>query len=137
MENKLVSIIVSVYNGERYIEECIESVLNQDYKNIELILVDDGSFDSSNVILDKYSLKDKRVKVIHKENSGVSNSRNIALERSLGEYICFLDQDDILAKDYVSYFMALFVNTMLKYQLLRLQGSFLTKLLILYMKKIM
>lgn len=60
MENKLVSIIVSVYNGERYIEECIESVLNQDYKNIELILVDDGSFDSSNVILDKYSLKDKR-----------------------------------------------------------------------------
>ena len=59
MENKLVSIIVSVYNGERYIEECIESVLNQDYKNIELILVDDGSFDSSNVILDKYSLKDK------------------------------------------------------------------------------
>ena len=108
MENKLVSIIVSVYNGERYIEECIESVLNQDYKNIELILVDDGSFDSSNVILDKYSLKDKRVKVIHKENSGVSNSRNIA-----------------------------FVNTMLKYQLLRLQGSFLTKLLILYMKKIM
>lgn len=66
MENKLVSIIVSVYNGERYIEECIESVLNQDYKNIELILVDDGSFDSSNVILDKYSLKDKRVKVIIK-----------------------------------------------------------------------
>lgn len=59
MENKLVSIIVSVYNGERYIEECIESVLNQDYKNIELILVDDGSFDSSNVILDKYSLKEK------------------------------------------------------------------------------
>lgn len=107
MENKLVSIIVSVYNGERYIEECIESVLNQDYKNIELILVDDGSFDSSNVILDKYSLKDKRVKVIHKENSGVSNSRNIALERSLGEYICFLDQDDILAKDYVSYFYGL------------------------------
>ena len=62
MENKLVSIIVSVYNGERYIEECIESVLNQDYKNIELILVDDGSFDSSNVILDKYSLKDKKSK---------------------------------------------------------------------------
>lgn len=59
MENKLVSIIVSVYNGERYIEECIESVLNQDYKNIELILVDDGSFDSSNVILDKYSLRIK------------------------------------------------------------------------------
>lgn len=110
MENELISIIASVYKGEKYLRECIESVLEQDYRNIELIMVDDGSPDNSGKILDEYAKKDKRIKVVHKENSGVSNSRNIALLQAKGTYICLLDQDDVLAKDYVSYFYGLIKN---------------------------
>lgn len=102
-----MSIIASVYKGEKYLRECIESVLVQDYSNIELIMVDDGSPDNSGDIMDEYAAKDSRVKVIHKENSGVSKSRNIALRQAKGKYICLLDQDDVLAKDYVSYFYRL------------------------------
>lgn len=106
-EKELISIIASVYKGEKYLRECIESVLNQDYQNIELIMVDDGSPDNSGQIMDEYARKDSRMKVIHKENSGVSNSRNAALKESRGSYVCLLDQDDVLAKDYVSYFYRL------------------------------
>ena len=104
MEKELVSIITSVYKGEKYLRECIESVLEQDYHNIELIMVDDGSPDNSGKIMDEYAANDCRMKVIHKENSGVSNSRNIALQHSKGKYVCLLDQDDVLAKDYVKFF---------------------------------
>ena len=97
MEKELVSIIASVYKGEKYLRECIESVLEQDYHNIELIMVDDGSPDNSGKIMDEYAANDCRMKVIHKENSGVSNSRNIALQHSKGKYVCLLDQDDVLA----------------------------------------
>lgn len=110
MEKELVSIIASVYKGEKYLRECIESVLEQDYHNIELIMVDDGSPDNSGKIMDEYAAKDYRMKVIHKENSGVSNSRNIALQHSKGKYVCLLDQDDVLAKDYVSYYYHLIKN---------------------------
>lgn len=105
-----MSIIASVYKGEKYLRECIESVLEQDYHNIELIMVDDGSPDNSGKIMDEYAAKDYRMKVIHKENSGVSNSRNIALQHSKGKYVCLLDQDDVLAKDYVSYYYHLIKN---------------------------
>lgn len=103
----LITIIVSVYNGERYLAECIESVLHQDYPQIELIAVDDGSTDRSGKILDEYADKDKRMIVIHKENSGVSLSRNCAIDTAKGDYIALLDQDDILSPHYISYFYGL------------------------------
>lgn len=110
-EKPLVTLIVPVYNGERYLAECIESILNQDYKKVELILVNDGSTDHSAEILEKYSSRDDRVFVLQQKNSGVSTARNLALHHSHGEYICFVDQDDYIASDYVSYFYKLIIET--------------------------
>ena len=93
----LVSIIVPVYNAENYIERCVESILGQEYQNIEVILADDGSTDKSGRICDDIAEKDKRVIVIHKENTGVSDTRNIAIERAAGVYLQFVDSDDWLA----------------------------------------
>lgn len=90
------SIIVPVYNIEQYIKECIESIINQDLNNIEIILVDDGSTDNSGKICDKYSQNDKRIKVIHKQNAGVSEARNSGIKKSKGKYIIFVDGDDFL-----------------------------------------
>lgn len=106
MENNkkpLITIIIPVYNEEHYLKEGIESVLKQDYENLEILIVDDGSTDNSANILDSFARRDNRIKVIHKENSGVSNSRNLALKEAKGEYICFMDADDYITKDYVSY----------------------------------
>lgn len=89
-----VSIIVPIYNAEKTLDRCINSILNQDYIDFELLLIDDGSKDSSGAICDKYAAKDTRVRVIHKENSGVSASRNLALNEARGEYLQFLDADD-------------------------------------------
>lgn len=105
--NTLVTVIIAVYNGEKYLSECIESVLNQTYKNLEIILVNDGSTDGSAEIIKKYEEKDRRIITIHKENSGVSLSRNAALDIATGEYICILDQDDLFAPDYVEYYLDL------------------------------
>lgn len=88
------SIIIPVYNVEKYLNECVESVLNQTYKNIEIILVDDGSTDSSPKICDKYAEKDNRIKVIHKENGGLSSARNAGIMAMTGDYVLFLDSDD-------------------------------------------
>lgn len=94
-ENKaLVSVIVPIYNGEKVIRRCIESILNQDYQNIELLLMDDGSKDGSPAICDEYAAADSRVRVVHKANSGVSDTRNQALSLAKGDYIQFLDADD-------------------------------------------
>ena len=82
-----ISIIVPVYNIEKYLSQCIESIINQNYKNIEIILVNDGSTDKSGDICDSYSLKDNRIKVIHKKNEGVSIARNTGLKVATGEYI--------------------------------------------------
>jgi len=89
-----VSIIVPVYNAEKFVSRCIDSILQQEYDDFELILVDDGSTDESPEILDGYAKKDPRVRVIHKSNSGVSATRNLALEQAKGKYIQFLDADD-------------------------------------------
>lgn len=97
----LISIIVPVYNVEKYLSECIDSILAQTYENFELILVDDGSPDNSGKICDEYEEKDKRIKVIHKENGGVSSARNTGLDNAKGEYITFIDSDDVVDKQYL------------------------------------
>lgn len=91
-----VSIVVPVYNVEKYINRCIESIINQTYKNIEIILVDDGSTDSSGEICDKYSEKDSRIKVIHKQNGGLSDARNSGIDIATGDYLLFVDSDDYI-----------------------------------------
>lgn len=94
-----VSIIVPVYNAQKTLSRCIDSILKQDYADFELILVDDGSLDESGIICDEYAKNDARIKVIHKENSGVSDSRNRAIDYASGEYLQFLDSDDWITPD--------------------------------------
>lgn len=96
---KLISIIVPVYNVEKYLPQCIDSLINQTYKNLEIILVDDGSTDSSGIICDNYSRIDSRIKVIHKTNGGQGSARNAALDVAKGEYIGFVDSDDWVKND--------------------------------------
>ena len=95
---ELISVIVPVYNVEKYVEKCVESIINQTYKNIEIILVDDGSTDNSGKIIDNISLKDNRIKVIHKENGGLSDARKAGLDICNGKYIGFVDSDDSIHK---------------------------------------
>ena len=89
-----VSIIVPIYNAEKTLHRCVDSILNQDVTDFELLLIDDGSKDDSAKICDTYAASDNRVRVIHKENSGVSATRNLALNEAKGEYLQFLDADD-------------------------------------------
>ncbi len=109
--NTTVSIIVPAYNVEKYITMCADTILNQTYRNIELIIVDDGSTDTTAMILDDIAQRDKRVVVIHKENAGVSAARNTGLDVANGEYIVFVDGDDYLAEDYVEYMLGLAKQT--------------------------
>lgn len=99
--NDLISVIVPVYNVDVYLPECINSLMNQEYTNLEIILVDDGSTDDSGKICDEYQKKDERIKVIHKNNAGVSEARNTGIEESSGEYIAFVDSDDYVDNDYI------------------------------------
>lgn len=93
-EEKLISIIVPVYNIKDYVSNCIESIMGQTYHNLEIILVDDGSTDESGEICDRYAERDKRISVLHKENGGLSDARNCALDRVRGDLIAFVDGDD-------------------------------------------
>lgn len=104
-ENPAVSIIVPVYNAEKVLKRCVDSILNQEYKDLEVILVDDGSKDSSGEICDWYAEKDDRVQVIHKVNTGVSDTRNVALDRARGTYLQFLDSDDWITADATKLFV--------------------------------
>jgi glycosyltransferase involved in cell wall biosynthesis len=101
MNRPLISVIVPIYNVEQWLPRCIDSILAQTYQNIELILLNDGSSDGSGKICDEYVLKDKRVRVIHKENEGVSVARNVAVDQAKGEYIAFVDSDDYITNDYI------------------------------------
>lgn len=92
----MISVIVPVYNAEKYLSKCIKSIINQTYKNLEIILVDDGSTDSSPKICDEFADKDERIKVIHKANGGVSSARNAGLNCFNGEYVTFIDSDDYI-----------------------------------------
>ena len=97
--NDLVSIVVPIYNVEKYLDRCLQSILSQTYKNIEVILVDDGSPDGCPRICDAYAKKDSRVKVIHKENAGAGMARNTGIKHATGKYICFFDSDDYIEPD--------------------------------------
>lgn len=110
-ENKLVSVIVPVYNVERYIKECIDSILQQTYKSIEVLIIDDGSPDNSAYIVNEIIKNDSRIRLITKENGGVSSARNVGLDNANGEYVIFVDADDFLAKDAIKYLMWLVSKT--------------------------
>lgn len=96
-----VSVIVPVYKAEKYLSKCIDSILSQTYEGFELILIDDGSPDGCGKICDNYAKRDSRIKVIHKENGGVSSARNAGIKESIGKYICFVDSDDYIESDYL------------------------------------
>lgn len=98
IENKKITVIIPVYKVEKYLDKCVESVVSQTYKNLEIILVDDGSPDKCPTICDEWAKKDSRIKVIHKQNGGLSDARNVGIEQSSGDYIMFLDSDDYLDK---------------------------------------
>lgn len=95
MDN-LVSIVIPVYNSQKYLNACVDSIINQTYSNLEIILVDDGSTDESGMICDEYAKKDKRVKVIHKKNGGNGDARNVGYKQATGEWLVMVDNDDLL-----------------------------------------
>ena len=107
---ELISVVVPVYNVEKYIDKCINSIINQTYKNLEIILVDDGSPDNCGNICDEYAKKDNRIIVIHKENGGLSDARNTGIEVSKGKYITFIDSDDYISDNYVSFLYNLIIE---------------------------
>lgn len=98
---ELISVIIPVYNVKPFLVECLDSVINQSYSNLEIIIVDDGSNDGSEKICDEYKLKDNRIKVIHKENGGSSSARNTGIDCCLGNFITFIDSDDYIHKDMI------------------------------------
>ena len=102
MKNELVSVIVPVYNVEKYLVQCVDSILNQTYKNIEIILVDDGSTDSSGEICDRYAGSNNNIQCIHKKNQGLGMARNSGIEAASGEYIVFVDSDDYLGENHIA-----------------------------------
>ena len=116
-DSPLISVIVPIYNVEEYLPRCLESISNQSYKHIEIILVDDGATDSSTKIIQKYVQKDERMRAIHKTNGGLSSARNRAIQEAKGEYLTFIDADDYVANDYVEYLFNLLKNNNFKSQL--------------------
>ena len=108
--NPLVTIATSMYNVEKYVSQNIESLIAQTYKNIEIIIVDDGSPDKSGKIADAYALKDNRIKVIHQQNKGLGGGRNTAIDAATGDYITFVDADDTICPDFVEYMLHLIVS---------------------------
>lgn len=100
----MISVIVPVYNVEKYLESCVESILRQDFSDFELLLVDDGSKDGSAAICDRYAKVDGRVRCFHRHNSGVGNARNFGIDNARGEWICFIDADDEVCSNYLSAF---------------------------------
>lgn len=99
MQQGLISVVLPIYSTERYLDRCINSVLNQTYTDLEIILVDDGSPDRCPQMCDEWAIKDSRIKVVHKKNAGLGMARNTGIENAAGEYICFFDSDDYVASD--------------------------------------
>ena len=101
----LISVIVPVYKVEKYLDRCVESIVNQTYKNLEIILVDDGSPDNCGAMCDKWAEKDSRIKVIHKENGGLSDARNAGMDIATGDLMGFVDSDDWIHENYICYML--------------------------------
>jgi len=101
MENDLISIVLPIYNVENYLERCIKSVISQTYKNLEIILVDDGSTDDCSKMCDEWAEKDNRIVVVHKNNQGLGMARNTGIEYAKGRFICFFDSDDFIENDMI------------------------------------
>lgn len=97
----LVTVVVPIYNVENYLERCIVSIINQTYKNIEILLINDGSPDNSKKIMEQFRIKDSRIKCFYKENGGLSDTRNFAINKAKGKYICFIDGDDYIENTFV------------------------------------
>ena len=114
MEKRLVSIVIPVYNVEKYLKRCIQSILNQTYENIEVLLIDDGSKDSSGDLCDRLAIKDERIVVIHQKNAGQAVARNSGLDVAKGEWICFVDSDDYVKEDFVEYLLKMVLNSEVK-----------------------
>jgi len=110
MDNPLISVIVPVYKVEPYLRKCVDSIIAQTYANLEIILVDDGSPDNCGKICDEYAERDERVKVVHKENGGLSDARNAGLDIMQGEYVAFVDSDDFVSVNYVEHLYDLMVK---------------------------
>lgn len=104
---ELISVIIPAYNVEPYIERCLKSVVNQTYKNLEIIIINDGSTDNTPFLCDKWEKQDKRIRVIHKENGGLSSARNIGIENAQGDYLAFVDSDDWIEIDMYEYLIQL------------------------------
>ena len=99
MDEVLISVVVPVYNVEHYLKKCVDSICHQTYKNLEIILVDDGSTDCSGNLCDEFATSDSRIRVIHKSNGGLSDARNAGMELASGEWWMFVDSDDYIAPD--------------------------------------
>ena len=99
MSSPLISVIIPVYNTREYLRDCLESIFRQSYSNLQIIAIDDGSTDGCALLLDQLGEEDRRLKVVHKENEGVSATRNIGIELAIGDYITFVDSDDLLEKE--------------------------------------
>ena len=97
----LISVVVPVYNVKQYLDDCMHSIVNQTYENIEIILVDDGSTDGSGELCEEWKGKDSRIRVIHQENGGLSAARNTGIEHAKGSYIAFVDSDDWVSEEYI------------------------------------
>jgi glycosyltransferase involved in cell wall biosynthesis len=106
----LISVIVPIYNIKDYIRECIDSIISQTYRKIEIILVDDGSTDGSEKIVDEFEKKDDRIKCIHKHNGGLSSARNAGLDVCTGDYIVFVDGDDFILPNLLEYLLELILS---------------------------
>lgn len=111
MNNPLISVIIPVYNAAPYLRRCLDSVRQQSYTNIEIIVVDDGSKDESGKICDEYAQSDSRIQIIHQENAGVSTARNKGLDEAKGNWICFVDSDDYVSNDYVKEMVNVSIET--------------------------
>lgn len=110
MELPVLSVIIPVYNVEKYLDECVNSIVNQSYKNLEIILVDDGSTDKSGAICDEWRNKDSRIKVVHKANAGSGYARNSGIEVAEGDFVAFVDSDDFIDKDMYQDLMSIAIS---------------------------
>ena len=114
IEEKKISVIVPIYNVEKYLEKCINSIVFQTYKNIEILLIDDGSTDKSSYICEEWKKRDSRINVVHKANGGLSDARNCGLNIASGEYVCFIDSDDYIENDYIEKLYKILIENKLR-----------------------